>query len=307
MSNYTPQPKISIITCFLNVEQYLEEAIVSVLAQHYAHWELLLVDDGSTDGSTRIAKKYSELWPNKIIYLEHANHINKGASASRNVGLLKSQGELIVFLDGDDVFLPTMLQQQLELLQKQQTTMVCEATEYWNDWDGLGTNNVIVPVGTGQNRSYDPPELLFNLYPLGTGAAPCICGILVYRDALLRHGGFEESFKGMYDDQTLLVKLYLHESVYISSAYHNRYRQRAGSLVHASHHNGNYQQERFNFLTWFERYVKNQAIADPKINAALKENFKKLQNEQRQHKKSVALAAIKRILKPYVWWRKTGR
>ena len=307
MSTYSPQPKISIITCFLNVEQYLEEAIASVLAQHYAHWELLLVDDGSTDGSTRTAKKYAELWPNKIIYLEHPNHINKGASASRNVGLLKSQGELITFLDGDDVLLPTMLQQQLELLQKQQATMVCEASEYWNDWDGLGKDNAIVPVGTEQNRSYHPPELLFSLYPLGTGAAPCLCGILVSREALLRHGGFEESFTGMYDDQTLLVKFYLHESVYISSACHNRYRQRAGSLVHTSHHHGNYLQERFTFLTWFDRYLKNQGIADPKIKAVLKANFKKLQDNRRQHKRSMTLAAIKRVLKPYVWWRKTGR
>ena len=54
-------PLISVVTCFLNVEEFLEESIQSVIAQKYANWELLLVDDGSTDKSTEIAKSFSIL------------------------------------------------------------------------------------------------------------------------------------------------------------------------------------------------------------------------------------------------------
>ena len=60
------QPLVSAIIIFLNGEKFLEEAINSVIEQTYTNWELLLVDDGSTDGSTAIAMKYAETWKNKI-------------------------------------------------------------------------------------------------------------------------------------------------------------------------------------------------------------------------------------------------
>jgi len=303
MDSLSYQPIISVITCFLNVEEYIEEAIASVLAQHYLHWELLLIDDGSTDGSTLIAKKYAALWPGKIIYLEHANHLNKGLGASRNVGLLESKGDLVTFLDADDVLLPTMLAHLFELLQKYSVSMVCEATEYWCSWNNAG-NDIIIPIGTEQNRSYAPPDLLINLYPLGIGAAPCMCGVLVYREAMLRYGGFDESFPGMYEDQTILVKLYLNETVYISSGCHNRYRQRAGSLVHTSHGSGNYLQVRLKFLLWFEKYLSEHGPVYPKVIAALQDTIKSVKKSRRQCRKYVVLSAIKRVLRPYTWWRK---
>src|SRR5688572_12616840 len=102
-------PKISVITCFLNTELYIRETIESVLKQDYNNWELLLIDDGSVDRSTGIAKEFAAKYPDKIIYLEHENHINKGSGASRNLGIKKTSGTLIAFLDADDVWLPDML------------------------------------------------------------------------------------------------------------------------------------------------------------------------------------------------------
>src|ERR1051326_4779826 len=116
--NLQDTPKISIITCFLNVEEYIQETIESVLKQEYTNWELLLIDDGSTDKSTDIAKKFADEYPGKIIYCEHENHINRGSSASRNVGIKKASGTLIAFLDADDVWLPGMLSQILKLMHQ---------------------------------------------------------------------------------------------------------------------------------------------------------------------------------------------
>ncbi len=105
--------KISIITCFYNVENFIEQTIRSVLKQQYTHWELLLIDDGSRDSSTAIAKKYAEKYPEKIFYYEHEAHTNKGLSYSRNVAIEKADGTFISFLDADDVWLPNYLSHQV--------------------------------------------------------------------------------------------------------------------------------------------------------------------------------------------------
>ena len=258
-------PKVSIITCFLNVGQLLEEAVESVVAQTYQNWELWLIDDGSTDSSTDIAKKYAARYPGKIFYLEHAGHANIGASASRNVGVERCAGDLIAFLDGDDVWLPDLLGELVGLLQQHAAAMVCEATEYWYDWNDADSQNSIVPVGARQDHLHHPPQLILDLYPLGDGAAPCICGMLVRKDTWVKHGGFEAGFKGMYDDQAFLVKFYLNEPVYLSSGCHNRYRQRPGSLVHSSHASGNYLRERAGFLDWLEKYLHESKNPYPEV------------------------------------------
>ena len=100
------QPLVSAIIIFLNGEQFIEEAIASIFAQSYNNWELLLVDDGSTDHSTMIAQKYAQKYPEKVFYLEHEGHQNKGMSASRNLGISQANGEYIGFLDADDMWLP---------------------------------------------------------------------------------------------------------------------------------------------------------------------------------------------------------
>lgn len=261
--------KVSIITCFLNVESYLEEAVDSVLQQEHENWELFLIDDGSTDRSSSIAKAYALRYPEKIKYFEHAGHVNRGASASRNIGIRAATGDLIAFLDADDIWMPYYLRSQVELIHQQAVSMVCQATEYWYTWQDPQRQNIIIPVGTEQDRLYLPPQLALNLYPLGNGAAPCICGMLIKKEAVAKHGGFEESFKGMYDDQVLLTKLYTHEPIYISSVCLNRYRQRPGSLVSSSRE-ADYHAVRKRFLEWFEGYLLSQGKTDVQVEQLLK-------------------------------------
>ncbi|MDD5454425.1 MAG: glycosyltransferase [Candidatus Ratteibacteria bacterium] len=106
------EPLISVIIPAYNRAKFLEEAVKSVLAQTYKNWELIIVDDGSTDDTSEVVKKFLD---ERIIYLHQDN---KGASAARNKGILKAKGEYIAFLDSDDMWLPQKLQKQLEVFNK---------------------------------------------------------------------------------------------------------------------------------------------------------------------------------------------
>src|SRR5687768_14229125 len=81
------KPTVSVIIIFLNAGPFIEEAIASVFAQTFADWELILVDDGSTDESTAIAQQYASLRPEQVRHYEHKDHLNQGMSASRNRGI----------------------------------------------------------------------------------------------------------------------------------------------------------------------------------------------------------------------------
>ena len=97
---------VTVIVIFLDEARFIQEAIDSVLVQSYPHWELLLIDDGSRDQSSGIARSIADQRPGKIRYLEHAGHQNLGMSASRNLGIRHAKGKYIAFLDADDVWSP---------------------------------------------------------------------------------------------------------------------------------------------------------------------------------------------------------
>jgi glycosyltransferase involved in cell wall biosynthesis len=261
-------PKVSIITCFLNEERFLPETVESVLTQDWPNWELWLIDDGSTDSSTAQAKAYAERYPGQIFYGDHPQHANKGLSASRNRGISLSSGELLAFLDADDVWLPNKLSHQVRLMQQHpEVGMLCEASEYWFSWLDPQKEDVVLLVGSGMPEGvYQPPQLMRLLYPLGQTTAPCPSGLMCRREALERIGGFEAHFTGayqLYEDQGFLSKMYAHEAVYVSRAAYNRYRQRVGSLVQAVTEEGKYHSVRLYFLNWLEGYLKSQQITDP--------------------------------------------
>ena len=271
MFNYGSTPRVSVITCFLNLGNYLQECVDSVLAQTTDNWELILIDDGSTDSSRDIALAFSQKYPGKIIYLEHEGHINKGPSLSRNYGIQTARGEWIAFLDGDDIWLPDYLTNQLMLVDQHPAAAVFfEATLYWYSYLNNGIEDKVIQVGVPANRLYPPMKLISELYPFTESAAPCICGMLVKREALLKNGGFEESFRGLYGDQVMLCKLYLHHSIYVSSNCNNWYRQRAGSLVLTHRYNKGYYKARASYLYWLKDYLQKENINNEEINRKLR-------------------------------------
>lgn len=265
-------PLVSVVLCFYNEKLFIEEAIRSVLSQNYEHWELILVDDGSSDESVSLAKKYAKLFPDKIIYLEHPFHQNKGLSASRNAGIKICRGTFIAFIDADDVWLQDKLQYQLNIFKTNPgVTVALEASLYWNSWNDANKPDQVIEVGAKEGI-YNAPQLMLNLYPLGKGAAPCPSGIMVHR-AVLKRCVFEELFRGMYqmyEDQAFLCKVYLKEVVYVSAACHNKYRQRSASLVSSVHETGNYHKVRSYYLYWFKEYLESQPYSYKNVRKSLR-------------------------------------
>src|SRR5437763_12027213 len=115
----------------------MRESLDSVLAQTYADWELLLVDDGSTDESSAIALEYVRRLPDRVRYLEHPGRENRGISASRNLGVRHARGEFVAELDADDVWLPEKLERLVPVLESHpQIGMVYGNTLFWHSWSG---------------------------------------------------------------------------------------------------------------------------------------------------------------------------
>lgn len=105
--------KISIILPLYNASRFIGEAIVSVQAQTHTDWELLVVDDVSTDNSAAIVQKYAAK-DKRIKLLQHSK--NAGAAQARNTGIKNATGRYIAFIDADDVWLPNKLEKQLQFM-----------------------------------------------------------------------------------------------------------------------------------------------------------------------------------------------
>ncbi len=106
---------VSIITPVHNAESHVEETIDSILNQTFEDWELILIDDFSTDNGVEILKKYEEK-DSRIRVLENDN--NEGAAITRNRGIRAAKGRFIAFLDSDDLWLPEKLEKQLEFMKE---------------------------------------------------------------------------------------------------------------------------------------------------------------------------------------------
>ena len=106
---------VSIITPTFNSERFIAETILSVQAQTYQDWEMIIVDDCSTDKTAEIVASFQEK-DSRIKYFY--NSTNKGSALSRNLALQKAKGKWIAFLDSDDLWLPEKLEKQIEFMTK---------------------------------------------------------------------------------------------------------------------------------------------------------------------------------------------
>ena len=104
----------SIIIPIFNVEKYIHDAVQSVLKQNYTNYEIILIDDGSTDKSGTICDEYAEEYSQILVI----HQTNGGLSSARNTGLIISQGEYIVFVDGDDMLAEGALRKLEEVIHE---------------------------------------------------------------------------------------------------------------------------------------------------------------------------------------------
>lgn len=118
---------VSIITPVYNAEEFIVQTIESVKSQTYKDWELLLIDDCSTDSSAELIKSFIDC-DSRIKYIKLNK--NSGAAVTRNTGLSVAQGRYIAFLDSDDIWKPQKLERQMKLLKERQVGFVFTSYRY---------------------------------------------------------------------------------------------------------------------------------------------------------------------------------
>lgn len=273
-------PLVSIIIIFLNAARFIEETIESVFVQTFANWELLLVDDGSTDYSSDLARRYATERPDRVRYLEHEGHQNLGMSAARNLGIKHARGAYVAFLDADDVWLPHKLQRQVAILESQpQAAMVYGPAQFWYSWSGEPDDlerDFITELGVAPDTLIAPPGLLVRCLQ-NQPPVPLPSLIMVRREMMLAVGGFEEQFRGRYqlhEDLAFASKVFLRAPVYVMGECLSKYRQHADSLgsfwaQRGEYHPGRPHAAQAFFLNWFAGYLSEQKVKDSAVWQAL--------------------------------------
>lgn len=137
---------VSIIVPVYNVEKYIVETMSCVRSQTYQEWELLLVEDGSSDGTVEAIANYVEQTKDARIKLLK-QPTNMGAARARNRGLTEAQGRYIAYLDADDLWVPEKLEKELSFMQEKQAAFAFTGYEF-ADENGEGIGKVVRVPGT---------------------------------------------------------------------------------------------------------------------------------------------------------------
>ncbi|MGY3238654.1 glycosyltransferase involved in cell wall biosynthesis [Bradyrhizobium sp. USDA 4448] len=269
-------PKVSCIIIVYNGEQFLSEAIESVLAQRFADWELLVVDDGSTDSSREIAQRFAQTFPGIIHSLRHADGQNHGMSATRNLGLSRARGKYVAFLDADDVWLPNKLTAQVAILDAHPSVGATYGRALiWHSWEGGNANqpDFSYELGVIPDQIHHPPALLLSQL-LNIYQSPTTSGSLLRRTLVEEAGGFEPAFGGMFEDAVFFAKALLIASFFVSGELLFKYRQHSSSAGAVSAAADKDARARIRFLLWFKRYLGN-TTADPRISKLVQSLIRK--------------------------------
>ncbi len=268
------RPLVSVVVPFHNAERFLSEAIESVLAQTYPDWELALVDDGSTDTSPDIARAYEARHPKRIRYLTHPDRANHGPSSARNLGIACATGDYVAFLDADDVWLSPKLAQQTEILAAYpEAAMVYGVSEWWHGWTGkladIQQDRIRLPC-VPSDVLYQPASLLVPFYVREWAEIPSMSNLIVRRSTLVELGGFENSFRNMYEDQVFHAKVVANRPVFVSTRWWDRRRQHRESITACAVAAGEWDAARAGFLKWLVAYLSQLGSISDEVIASLR-------------------------------------
>ena len=166
--------KVSIITAVYNSENYIRDTILSVQAQTYSDWEMIIVDDASTDHTADIVAEFAEK-DKRIILIKQKSNI--GAGAARTLAVKQAKGRYIAYLDADDLWYPEKLEKQIIFMRDKGCGFSCTSYEVINDvgeplkkyvymlpkvnYKEYLTNNLLQTVGIMADLSIVPIENLY--------------------------------------------------------------------------------------------------------------------------------------------------
>lgn len=189
----TATPRVSVVLPTYNCADHLGPAIESVLAQTYEDFELLVVDDASTDATAEVVARFQG--DARVRHLRH--EVNRGPSAARNTGIHAATGELIAFIDADDHWAPGKLEAQVAAMEDPTVGVCCVAAWYLMP----GDSTVVVKKQPPFEGDALYRELLFsNSIPAGGS------GTMVRRSCFAAAGDFDEALRGA-EDRDLWVRL----------------------------------------------------------------------------------------------------
>ena len=173
-----------------NGERFVVSAIESVLAQTYKNFELIIVNDGSTDNSRAKVSPYL-----KLPFVQYIEQDNRGVAAARNAAIGKATGELIAFLDQDDLWLPRKLESQVDFMRTHPAVPIVHADVKWIDAHGQR-----VELAWENNVSGLCLDQLFQLNRIA------VVSVMVRNECLCEVGLFDESLSGV-DDYDLWLRI----------------------------------------------------------------------------------------------------
>jgi len=209
--------KISVIVPVYNAEKYLSQCLDSIIHQTYCNLEILLIDDGSTDGSLEICRNYKKKDHRiKVIHKE-----NEGPSKTRNIGIAHSTGDYIIFIDSDDYIEKNMLEEMYKAISEKEVDVVrCNIKKYMNSKEYVNENMYEL-----SNRKFAGAQIEKILYHFLTHKQNLGC----YSVLLLMKKEVVLSFNTNYhfmEDYEYYARLLLNiDSIYFldQSFYHYRY------------------------------------------------------------------------------------
>jgi glycosyltransferase involved in cell wall biosynthesis len=206
-----------------NAERHIAESIQTVLDQTFADWELIVVDDGSTDGTAEVVARYQAEDPR----VQLVRRDNGGQAAARNTGIRRLSAPVVAFLDADDLWLPEKLARQLDILQETNADLVYSDGYVFYD-DGSPERGDFFAVAPG---AVDGPTMFQLLY---AGNRVATLSVVVKRAALERVGLFVESrqFQNCEDYDLWLRLAHAGCDFYGLSDKLMRYRRHSASTTH---------------------------------------------------------------------------
>ena len=182
-------PQISVIIPAYNVSSYIGETLESVFAQTFTDYEVVIVNDGSPD--TEQLERVLAPYLDRIRYFKQEN---RGAGAARNTGLREAQAEFIAFLDGDDLWLPNYLDQQMKFVRERACDLVCADGVVFND----SSNDAKTYMEALMADAPPTGEVTF-LNLLSAEQSMITSGVVARRESIFKVGLFDESLRNAQD------------------------------------------------------------------------------------------------------------
>ena len=214
--------KLSVIIPVYNVEEYLEQCLKSVLKQTLKGIEIIIVNDGSTDSSGIIARKYSEKYENISVI----NQSNKGLAEARNTGINNANGEYITFLDSDDYIVEDMYERMYnKAIQNDCNLIISDIDLVWEN----GENKAFNGLKLDENKIYTSDEQYKLLL---TRKLNCQVVNKIYKTSIWKNANIRFESNRYYEDiiPSFIIAKEFKECMFINDALY-KYRMRQGSIT----------------------------------------------------------------------------